>query len=63
MTPFTSCPLDEVPEDHSAPWSSVTPVEKHTLNEKVKKMCNMAGISGNKTNHSLISNHAYTSYC
>ena len=31
----------------------MTPVGKHTLNDKMKKMCNMAGLSGNKTNHSL----------
>ena len=46
-------PLDDVPDNPSAPWYSVTPVGKHTLNDKVKKMCNMAGLSGNKTNHSL----------
>ena len=46
-------PLDNIPDNPSAPWYSVTPVGKHTLNDKVKKMCNMAGLSGNKTNHSL----------
>ena len=40
-------PLDEVPEDPSAPWCSVTPVGKLTLNEKVKKLCDMVGIPGN----------------
>ena len=44
-------PLD-VPDNPSAPWYSVTPVGKHTLSDKVK-ICNMAGLSGNKTNHSL----------
>ena len=50
---FYGRPLDKVPEHPSASWYSVTPVGKHTLSEKVKKMCNMAGIPGNKTNHSL----------
>ena len=42
-------PLDQVPDDASTPWY----VGKHILSEKEKKMCNMAGISGNKINHSL----------
>ena len=38
---------------------TVTPVGRHTLNEK---MCNMAGISGNKTNHSLKATRATHMY-
>ena len=32
-------PLKDVPPDPSAPWYSAVPVGKHTLNDKVKKMC------------------------
>ena len=39
--------LDKVSPDPSSPWYSATPVGKHALNDKVKKMCNMAGIVGN----------------
>ena len=35
------------------PWYSSVPVGKNTLATKVKKMCEQAKISGNKTNHSL----------
>ena len=45
--------LDKVPSDPAAPWYSVAPIGKHTLSDKVKKMCNTAGIVGHKTNHSL----------
>ena len=44
---------EKVSSDPSVPWYSATPIRKHTLNDKVKKMCNTAGIVGNKTNHSL----------
>ena len=50
---FYVCPLKEIPSDPSAPWYSAVPVGKHTLNDMVKKMCSVAGIQGNKTNHSL----------
>ena len=46
-------PLKDVPSDPSAPWYSAVPIGKHTLNDKVKKMCLEAGVQGNKTNHSL----------
>ena len=46
-------PLKDVPSDPSAPWNSAVPIGKHTLNDKVKKMCLEAGVQGNKTNHSL----------
>ena len=46
-------PLDVTSTDPTQPWYSSLPVGKHTLNEKVKKMCSMAGIPGRKTNHSL----------
>ena len=41
-------PLDKVSPDPSAPWYSATPVGKHALNDKVKKMCNTASIVGHK---------------
>ena len=46
-------PLQEAPADPSAPWYSAVPIGKHTLNNKVKVMCERAGIQGHKTNHSL----------
>ena len=46
-------PLQEVPADLSVPWYTTVPVGKHTLNNKVKVMCERAGIQGHKTNHSL----------
>ena len=46
-------PLENVPSEPSAPWYSAIPVGKHTLNDKVKRMCKAAGIEGNTTNHSL----------
>ena len=50
---FYARPLETTPPDSSSPWYSATPVGKHTLDDKVKKMCAAAGIQGNKTNHSL----------
>ena len=50
---FYARPLESAPIDPSAPWFAATPVGKHTLNDKVKKMCLAAGVQGNKTNHSL----------
>ena len=46
-------PLQEAPADPSAPWYTAVPVGKHTLNSRVKMMCERAGIEGHKTNHSL----------
>ena len=46
-------PLQETPRDPSVPWYTAVPVGKHTLNNKVKVMCERAGIQGHKTNHSL----------
>ena len=46
-------PLEQVPTNPTSPWFSAVPVGKHTLNDKVKKMCGVAGIEGRKTNHSL----------
>ena len=54
-------PLDVTPTDPTQPWYSSLPVGKHTLNEKVKKMCSMAGIPGRKTNHSLRATEMYES--
>ena len=42
-----------MPADPSVPWYTAVPVGKHTLNSKVKVMCEIAGIQGHKTNHSL----------
>ena len=50
---FYMHPLENVTSEPFAPWFSAIPVGKHTLNDKVKKMCKAAGIEGNKTNHSL----------
>ena len=46
-------PLDKKPQDPNLPWYSAVPLGKHTLQQKVRKMCAEAGISGHKTNHSL----------
>ena len=46
-------PLEETPTDPTSPWFTAVSVGKHTLNDKVKKMCGLAGIEGRKTNHSL----------
>ena len=46
-------PLEKLPSSLSAPWYSSVLIGKHTLNQKVKNMCLQAGVSGNKTNHSL----------
>ena len=37
--------LGKVSSDPSAPWYSATPIGKHTLNDKVKNMCNMAWLA------------------
>ena len=34
-------------------WFSNTPLGHHTLRKTVSRLCELAGISGNKTNHSL----------
>ena len=49
---FYARPLTRVPQQ-DAPWYAPVPIGKHTLNTMVKKMCEDAGIEGNKTNHSL----------
>ena len=46
-------PLDKKPQDPNLPWYSTVPLGKHTLQQKVKKICADAGVCGNKTNHSL----------
>ena len=53
MDLFYVRPLDKKPQDPNMPWYSAVPLGKHTLQQKVKKMCADAGINGNKTNHSL----------
>ena len=46
-------PLEKVSEDVKKPWFTAVPLGKNTLQNMVKRMCNSAGILGNKTNHSL----------
>lgn len=46
-------PLDNIPTDRTKPWYTGTPVGKHTLENKLKKMCSLAGIEGRISNHSL----------
>lgn len=46
-------PLPEVPADACAPWYAAQPVGRDTLQNKMRTMCRLAGINGNKTNHSL----------
>ena len=50
---FYCRPLPSIPSDPTKPWYSATPVGKNQLNKMVFKMCEMAGIEGVKTNHSL----------
>ena len=45
--------LPKKPSDNGAPWFSSVPLGKNKLAQFVKEMCKEAGISGNKTNHSL----------
>ena len=51
---FYVCPLHVISSDPWSPWYSAVPLGKHTLNDKVKKMCSDAGVTGNKTNHELL---------
>ena len=46
-------PLPKMPAKRDLPWFSGVPVGRNELNKMVQKMCVDAGISGNKTNHSL----------
>ena len=46
-------PLEQVPTNPLDPWYASVPVSKDTLRKKLSIMCKQAGISGNKTNHSL----------
>ena len=46
-------PLENVPADPTKSWYGCTPVGKNTLENKLKKMCSLAGIEGRVTNHSL----------
>ena len=51
---FYCRPLENVKsESESGPWYTSVPVGKHTLGSKIKLICEKAGISGHKTNHSL----------
>ena len=47
-------PLKDVPSDSSAPWySACQTVGKNTLDMKLRRMCSLAGINGDFSNHSL----------
>jgi len=46
-------PLEKFSNTKGEPWYSATPIGKNTLQNMVKRMCNSAGIPGNKTNNSL----------
>lgn len=46
-------PRDCTPVDVVAPWFEERVMQKETLGSMVKTMCAKAGITGNKTNHSL----------
>ena len=50
---FYCRPLSSVPADTSKLWYSAVPIGRNTLTKMVPSMCEEAGISGEKTNHSL----------
>ena len=50
---FYCRPLSCTPKEPSQPWYMPVPVGKNTLCKMVSEMCEEAGISGKKTNHSL----------
>ena len=55
-------PLDKTPKSDEQPWYSAVPVGKNTLAGKIKKMCQLANVGGNKTNHSLRATGATSLY-
>ncbi len=55
-------PLEKMPLEPSKAWYSSVPLGKHTLQQKVKKMCAEAGVVGSKTNHSLWATSATDMY-
>ena len=46
-------PLASVPINKDLPWFTSVPVGRNELSKTVQKMCQLAGITGHKTNHSL----------
>ena len=46
-------PLPRVPTNQDLPWFTSSPIGRNELSKMVQKFCTEAGISGNKTNHSL----------
>ena len=50
---FYARPLEKFSNEEKMPWFTAVPLGKNTLQNMVKKMCATAGITGNKTNHSL----------
>ena len=51
--PFYRRPKDKYVSDVGATWYLKVPVGHNTLGSTVKRICKEAGITGNKTNHSL----------
>ena len=50
---FYCRPLPSIPKDVNDPWYVAVPIGKIVLAKMVSTMCDEAGISGKKTNHSL----------
>ena len=50
---FYCRPLSVVPIDPAKPWYVASPVGRNQLGKMVSTMCELAGITGVKTNHSL----------
>ena len=50
---FYCRPLPSIPKDVNDPWYVAVPIGKNVLAKMVSTMCDEAGISGQKTNHSL----------
>ena len=59
---FYLSPVAKV-KDQSKPWFTTVPVGRNALAKMVKEMCADAGITGNKTNHSLRATGATGLYC
>ena len=53
MDIFYARPLNQRPDDESAPWFAPVPVGRNKLSKVVSDMCHEAQIDGHKTNHSL----------
>ena len=51
-------PLQQVPKNSDAPWFHATPIGQNTLAKFVQMMCEEAGITEKKSNHSLRASRA-----